>query len=128
MEKNLRNLILLIAVVLLITGGVFYFLSAQSNAPGKYDSFAQCLKSKGLEFYGAFWCPHCQNQKALFGNSAKYLPYVECSTPDSNGQLQVCIDKKIQVYPTWVFPDGSKQEGEMTFQELADKSGCELPK
>src|SRR5258706_5509657 len=127
MDKNIRNLILLVAVVLLITGSAFYFLWAQGNAPGKYDSFAQCLKTKGLEFYGAFWCPHCQNQKALFGNSEKYLPYVECSTPDSNGQLQVCINKKIEVYPTWIFADGSKNEGEMTFQELADKSGCALP-
>ena len=123
----MRNFILLITVVLLITGGVFYFLWTQDKSPGKFDTFAQCLKSKEVMFYGAFWCPHCQSQKALFGNSAKYLPYVECSTPDSNGQLQVCIDKKIEVYPTWMFPDGSKKEGEVTFQELANKSGCVLP-
>ncbi len=128
MDIKLRNLIILIAVVLLIVGGIFYFLWVQGNGPGKLDSFAQCLKSKGAVFYGAFWCPHCQDQKSLFGSSAKYLPYVECSTADSNGQLQVCIDQKIEVYPTWKFSDGSKQEGGLTLQELSEKLGCQLPK
>ncbi len=127
MDKKIINLIILIVVVLLLVGGAFYFLSMQEAKPGKLDQFAQCLKSKGLVFYGAFWCPHCQNEKALFGNSKQYLPYVECSTPDSSGQLQVCSDQKIEGYPTWHFPDGSKQEGEMTLQELSTKSGCTLP-
>lgn len=128
MEKNTRNIILLIIAALLVVAGIFYFLYAQSNSPGKLDAFAQCIKSKGVTFYGAFWCPHCQHEKSLFGNSAKYLPYVECSTPDGNGQLQVCNDQKVQVYPTWKFPDGSTKEGEMSLQDLATKTGCQLPK
>jgi len=113
--------------VLAVVGILFYFMWAQQQSPGKLDEFAKCLAEKGAKFYGAFWCPHCQSEKALFGNSAKYLPYIECSTPDSNGQLQICIDQKIAVYPTWRFADGISQEGELTLQELADKTQCVLP-
>ena len=93
-----------------------------------YDDFASCLDSNGVKFYGAFWCPHCQNQKALFGNSANLLPYIECATPDGKGQLQACIDQKIKNYPTWEFKDKSRLSGELSMQTLAQKSGCKLPK
>lgn len=94
---------------------------------GEYDTFAQCLKDSGTVFYGAFWCPHCQNQKKMFGSSAKLLPYVECSTPDGQNKTQICIDKGIEGYPTWVFPDGSRLSGEVSLSTLAEKSSCILP-
>ena len=127
MDTKLRNTVLIIIAALLVVGGASYFLWAREQGPGKLDDFAKCLKDKGAVFYGAFWCPHCQATKRLFGNSKQYLPYVECSTPDSQGQLPVCKDKGITVYPTWAFPDGSKTEGEVSLQELADKTGCVLP-
>ncbi len=95
--------------------------------PGKYDGFAQCLKEKGAVFYGAFWCPHCAEQKAMFGKSKKYLPYVECSTPDGRGQLQVCDEKGIKGYPTWSFADGASISAVLSFPQLAEKTNCELP-
>ncbi len=115
-----------LAVVVVIIAVIALFIS-QGSKPGKLDAFAQCLKEKGATFYGAFWCPHCQNQKAMFGNSAKYLPYVECSTPDGNSQTQICISKNIQSYPTWRFADGSESVGETSLQTLAEKTGCSLP-
>ncbi|MBX4200689.1 hypothetical protein KW786_01020 [Candidatus Parcubacteria bacterium] len=127
MDKNLRNIILVIVAALLVVGGISYWLWAREQGPGPLDDFAKCLKDKGAIFYGAFWCPHCQATKKLFGNSKQYLPYVECSTPDSQGQLPICAEKDIKVYPTWVFPDGSRTEGEVSLQELADKTGCTLP-
>lgn len=98
-----------------------------SSRPNPLDSFAKCLKENGAIMYGAFWCPHCQRTKAMFGSAAQYLPYVECSTPDGKGQTQVCIDKKIQSYPTWVFADGHTLNGEHTLTELAQASKCPLP-
>lgn len=98
-----------------------------SSGPGKYDTFAMCLAEKGATFYGAFWCPHCQSQKKLFGSSAKLLPYVECSTADGQAQTQICIDKKITGYPTWEFADGERLNGEIPLAQLAEKTGCELP-
>lgn len=123
-----KKIIIFIAIIVVMVVGLFVFFAfQQNNNSPKYDAFAQCLKTKGVLFYGAFWCPHCQAQKALFGAAVQYLPYVECSTPDGTGQLAVCTDKKIDEYPTWVFPDGSTSEGDLTLQQLADKSGCTLP-
>lgn len=116
-----------IVLIIGVIGLAFLRSGGGETGPGKYDEFAQCLKDKGAIFYGAFWCPHCQATKKLFGSSKSLLPYVECSTPDARGQTQQCIDKKISTYPTWEFADGSRLEGELTLQTLANKTGCVLP-
>ncbi len=136
MENN--NVKIFLSVIGLLVLGTIATIIIRSNtvvvptSPGKYDVFAQCLKDKGATFYGAFWCPHCQAQKKLFGSSAHLLPYVECSTPDASGQTQVCIDKKITSYPTWELKDGTRLPTEngagITLETLAAKTSCELPK
>lgn len=125
--NNAKKYILWGIVGVVVAGGI-YFWARENSAPGKLDAFAGCLKDKGATFYGAFWCPHCQNQKKMFGKSEKLLPYVECSTPDGNNQLQICKDKQIKSYPTWEFTDGSRESGEVALATLAQKTGCELPK
>ena len=121
-------LVFWLIVLVLIVGGIGLSFVGKSG-PSNLDPFTQCLKDKGVIFYGAFWCPHCQRTKALFGSSAHLLPYVECSTPDGQGQTQVCKDKGIQSYPTWVSPNASTTPltGEHTLQELSQFSGCPLP-
>lgn len=114
---------LIILVIVVVLGGSFFV----SSKPGKLDSFAQCLKDKGAVFYGAFWCPHCQATKALFGRSAKLLPYVECSTPNGKDQLAVCKDKGVEGYPTWIFASGNRLTGELTLAQLAAETQCTLP-
>ncbi len=109
-----------------VVGGLVFLLVQEAKKPGKYDTFAQCLSNSGAKFYGAFWCPHCQATKALFGKSAKLLPYVECSKPDGKGQLPVCTDAKIDGYPTWVFADGSRLTGERSMKELSEKTNCPI--
>jgi hypothetical protein len=61
------------------------------------DAFAQCLTAKGFTMYGAYWCPHCQQEKSYFGDSFKYINYVECTE-----KTQLCLDKGVQGYPTWI--------------------------
>lgn len=122
-----KNLIIVGVIVALIIAGIAFFVSENSK-PGKLDAFAQCLKEKNAVFYGAYWCSHCQNQKKMFDKSEKFLPYIECSTPDGQSQLPVCIDKKIEGYPTWEFADGSRESGEVPLEKLAEKTGCVLPK
>ncbi len=128
MDKNAK--IFIGVIVLLIIGVAITAVARKGGGgvagPGKYDEFATCLKDKGAVFYGAFWCPHCQTQKKLFGSSQKLLPYVECSTADGNSQTQACIDKGIQSYPTWEFADGSKLTGEIPLAQLAEKTSCVL--
>ncbi len=113
-------------IAIVIIGGLVSLLVVQAKKPGKYDNLAQCINNSGTKFYGAFWCPHCQATKAMFGKSAKLLPYIECSTPDGKGQLPVCTEKEVKGYPTWVFPDGSRISGEQTIQALAEKTNCPL--
>lgn len=133
---NDKKIIVSAAVLLLATGGILYSLSANKQVSNDVPvdtgtpiaQFTQCLADKGALFYGAFWCPHCQAQKKLFGDAQKLLPYVECSTPDGNGQTQICKDKGINSYPTWVFSDGSKVEGEQSLAKLGEKTGCTPPK
>lgn len=115
------------SVIGLIIAGFFGFLIYSSMQPGKYDTFAQCLTDSGAKFYGAFWCPHCQSQKALFGKSDDLIPYIECSTADGRGQNQVCKDAGITGYPTWIFADGTVKGGSLSLNELADQTGCVLP-
>lgn len=94
-----------------------------SRTGGKYDQLAQCITDSGAKFYGAFWCPHCQAQKAAFGKSAKLLPYIECSNPDKT-QADVCKQADIKGYPTWVFADGIQASGEVPLKNLAEKTNC----
>lgn len=110
----------------LIAGALAYFIITPPK-PGVYDDFAQCLSDEGAIFYGAFWCPHCNEQKGIFGRSASKLPYVECSTADGRGQLQECTDAGITGYPTWEFADGERKGGVLELEELSEKTGCELP-
>jgi hypothetical protein len=121
-----RNKLIWIAVLLIFAGLVAWLIMTPGK-PGKLDTFAECLKEEGTIFYGAFWCPHCQAQKGLFGRSAKLLPYVECSTPNGQGQLPVCTEVGVESYPTWVFADGSRLTGEVPLTTLAEKTQCSLP-
>ncbi|MBI5005026.1 MAG: hypothetical protein HZC03_00215 [Candidatus Lloydbacteria bacterium] len=90
------------------------------------DSFVRCLKDKGAVFYGAYWCPYCRNQKAMFGRSQKLLPYVECSEQSTKSERVAC--RGILGFPTWKFADGSRLMGELPLGMLAEKMGCKLPK
>ena len=129
-KKNIFILIIIILVIGIVAVILFQTPSVPPG-PGKYDAFAQCLKDKGATFYGAYWCPHCQAEKALFGSSVKYLPYVECSTPDGSSQTKECTDKGITSYPTWILADGTRlpdeNEAGVSLATLSAKTSCPLP-
>lgn len=116
-----------VVLAVLIGSFVVHQMNAPANA-GEYDAFAQCLTDNGVMMYGAWWCPHCTNQKKLFGSSFKNIKYIECAQPgNSNAQTQECTDAKITGYPTWVFADGQRIEGEASFAALRDRTACALP-
>ncbi len=122
-----KQTLISIGVVVVVVVGALVFLQNASNKPNRLDSFAACLGEKDAKFYGAFWCPHCADQKKLFGTSTKLLPYIECSTPDSKGVNQVCVDAGIKSYPTWIFADGTRQTGVISLENLAEKTSCVIP-
>ncbi len=121
-----KNTLIWLLVVALVVALVVWLIKTPGKS-GKLDTFASCIKDSGALFYGAFWCPHCQNQKAMFGSSAKLLPYVECSTPDGKSQLPLCTDAGVTGYPTWLFVDGTRESGEVSLEKLSEKTNCPLP-
>lgn len=127
MKQRFPTALVIAAVLVLTVGGFAAWKIVDAVTPGKYDDFAKCLGEKGLTFYGAYWCPHCQAQKALFGKSVKYLPYVECAVADSSDQAQACKDAGVTGYPTWTGPDGWRMEQQLELTDLAKESGCQLP-
>jgi hypothetical protein len=114
-------------VVIVAAFGLSYYLGYRSQH--KYDGFARCLGDRGVKMYGAWWCPHCTEQKEKFGASFEYAPYVECGVKgDAKGQNPVCQDAGIKHFPTWQFPPtGERVERVFSLQELSDRTGCSLP-
>ena len=113
-------------IVVLVIAAIVWLIMTPGK-PGKLDAFATCIKDSGAKYYGAFWCPNCKNQEAMFGRSAKLLPRIECSTPDGKGQLEVCREAKIEGYPTWDFPGGARITGTQSLEQLAMATSCPLP-
>ncbi|PIG91627.1 vitamin K epoxide reductase family protein [Gloeocapsopsis sp. IPPAS B-1203] len=73
--------------------------------------------------YGAFWCPHCHDQKQLFGQEAvQYISYIECDPSGINPQPQRCQAANVQGFPTWSI-NGQTVTGVQTLEELAKLSG-----
>ena len=124
--KSIRTSIYLLLTIAAVLS-IFMYIKGLPPPAGTYTAFARCISQTSTTFYGAFWCPHCHNQKNEFGDAAQYLPYVECSQPDGVHEMQVCIDKGVAHYPTWFFPDGSSSTGEQSLQTLSAKTGCALP-
>lgn len=92
-------------------------------------AFAECLTEKGAEMYGAYWCVACKRQKGLFGKEAlKKINYIECDAKGPNGNPDLCAAKNILSFPTWIFADGSMNSEVMTLAELAEKTGCIVPR
>ncbi len=88
--------------------------------------FAQDLTAAGVKFYGAVWCPFCTEQKQLFEDGAEFLPFIEVTNPDRSIN-QVGQQNNIDTFPTWVFPDGTREERVLTLQEISTLSGVALP-
>jgi len=117
----MRMLIVMALCIALLASGCI-------NTSGKYDSFAKCLSSKGVVMYGSKDCLHCSAQKDAFEGAFQYVNYTECSVLNQPGvESPICAGAGIQAYPTWVFPDKTRNEGEMAFEDLSAKTGCQLP-
>ncbi len=85
---------------------------------GQYDSLATCMTANGATMYGTEWCPHCKNQKEMFGNSFSLIDYVDCDRYKNE-----CIGAGVEGYPTWKI-NGSNYAGTQNLYTLAEKSGC----
>ena len=114
------------AALVLVLGLHLHYSGVFDPAAGPEDPYLKALaihlEDSGALFYGAYWCPRCQEQKAIFLASAGRLPYVEC-TPEGRGSLRTvdCLTQNIQKYPTWII-DGRRYTEVMSLERLARTS------
>ncbi len=86
-------------------------------------ALADHLTATGAVMYSAYWCPHCHDQKQLFGKEATAkLKIVECAPDGRNSQAALCASKNIQGFPTWEIK-GQLDSGQKTLAQLAALSG-----
>ena len=84
---------------------------------------AEYLTSKGVVMYNAYWCPHCHDQKELFGKEASAkLNLVECAADGLNNQRDLCLEKDIKGFPSWEI-NGTIDSGVKSLEELAKITG-----
>jgi hypothetical protein len=121
---RLRSIMIAVTIVV-VFAAAYYFIWHRRTS--HLDAFAKCLTIKQAKMYGAYWCPHCEDQKEKFGSSFQYAPYVECGIKGAKGIAQVCTDAGIKRFPTWVFADGTRIEGGRELDFLGEKAGCSLP-
>ena len=64
------------------------------SSPDKIK-LAEHLTKEGAVMYNAYWCPHCHDQKEMFGKeAAEKLNLVECAKDGFNNKRELCEAKK----------------------------------
>ncbi len=90
-------------------------------------ALAEHLASIGAKKYGAWWCPHCHAQQALFGKDAfAKITYVECDPEGQNSETATCQSVGVASYPTWEI-NGELYGGVQPLETLARISGYTGP-
>lgn len=124
----------IIVGILVLFYAIYYALgkfTGNAVIPGNElsEGFAKCLSEKNVKMYGAYRCPHCVNNKGMFGNGGKILVdlgiYVECDAGGDNPQPDVCSEKGVEGYPTWEI-NNKLYSGEMQLNKIAELSSCTL--
>lgn len=127
--KFIITIVCAAAVILLVYFGTNYIhINLSSNTTNtsnsSLDETAKCLTENGAVMYGAYWCPHCQAQKADFGSSFQYINYTECDPNGENANPAACQEAGISGYPTWII-NGQQYPGEQTIDKLKELTGCQ---
>ncbi len=85
-------------------------------------ALAEHLSAIDAKKYGAFWCPHCFEQKQLFGKTAfDKVNYIECDPRGIDPQPEACQNAEIKSYPTWEI-NGELYRGTQSLERLSQLS------
>ncbi|NJN73664.1 MAG: vitamin K epoxide reductase family protein [Limnothrix sp. RL_2_0] len=85
-------------------------------------SLAEHLTEIGAIKYGAYWCPHCYEQKQLFGPEAfSKINYIECAEGGKDPQPDLCTAANLEGFPTWDI-NGERYSGTQSLQKLSEAS------
>ena len=91
-------------------------------------ALARHLSAIGARVYTAYWCPHCQAQKDMFGSAAlASLNVIECADDGPNSRWELCKAKRITRLPTWEI-HGRMEAGVQSLEQLAAWSGYRGPR
>jgi uncharacterized membrane protein/glutaredoxin len=140
--EDIGQLLFIAFIVGLVTlvGSLGLYIAANPDSDGGGSSFnvttssgaaelalARHLTKADAKMYGAYWCPHCQDQKQLFGKEAsKQFTYIECDPAGKNAQPELCQAAKIASFPTWEI-DGKFYRGTQPLTELGRLTGYTGP-
>ena len=115
-KPNKKIIIISIVSVLLVLAGIGIGVGfVNTNKPGQLDNFAKCLTEKGAVMYGAPLCKYTAGQKAMFGNSMRFIDYRDFTK-----------DPNVEITPTWLI-NGAYYQNVQTFDRLSALTGCSLP-
>ncbi|MCC5635696.1 hypothetical protein LC593_07485 [Nostoc sp. CHAB 5844] len=94
-------------------------------------ALAKHLVKVGAKEYVAYWCPHCHEQKLIFGKEAYQILKdnnvpIECAGDSPQGKPELCQAAKIQAFPTWII-NGQSYSGVQNLTELAKITGYTGP-
>ncbi len=89
-------------------------------------AFAKALTAAGVKLYTAVWCPACNEQRALFEDGADFLPSIEVTNPNRTLNA-VGIAENITSFPTWEFPDHTRETGVLSLATLSARAGVAIP-
>lgn len=101
-------------------------LQAEGEPANDLVQFAKNLAAAGVKFFGADWNAPSNQQKSLFQDGARFLPFIEVTNPDRSLNA-VGLANNITTFPTWEFPDGSRATGVLSLAEIAQRSGVSIP-
>jgi uncharacterized membrane protein len=94
-------------------------------------ALAKHLAESDAKEYVAYWCPHCHEQKLLFGKEAYQIINdniaVECAVDSPKGKPELCQAAKIPGFPSWVI-NGQIYSGVQNLEELGNLTGYQGPR
>ena len=123
------------AVVAVVLGLQLHFSGVFDPAAGPEDphlkALATHLRDSGARFYGAYWCPACQEQKSeLFaappsiGCRTSSAPPKAAADPVRSIASQARLEN-IEQYPTWII-DGQRQHPHRSGRRRKARPAVEL--
>ena len=120
MKNNTINILITSAIVIAILAFSAYILFKDNSTPAQItEELAICI-GQNSELYFQTGCSACIKQEELFGNYLKHLNSTDCFLKENR---QICIDKKIEVTPTWIINEKS-YKGVQTIEKLKSLTNC----
>lgn len=123
-DGKMKNILMYGGIVVLLAVAYYAGWHYKNH---KYDAFAECLATKHAKMYGLYWCPHCIEQKEMFGKAFHYVPYQECAIKGSSEMAPECKVAGVKLFPSWQFGLDPPKEGVLSLEVLSQKTGCSLP-